>query len=131
MKSVIKIITIVLTGFLVIPGCHKVADLPYYSKGTKPQLTASSSSIAPAIADSNKTVLTLTWTDPKYATDSNHVKFTIEVDSAGKNFANAATKTVTKALTTSFTGRDLNSILLNYGYQLGSPVKLDIRVVSS
>ena len=122
----------VILGFLIIPGCTKVADLPYYSNGSAPDLGVSPSVvIAPTAADANKTVLTLNWTDPKYATDSNHVKFTIEIDSAGRNFSKATTKTVTKALTSSFTGRELNTILLNYGYALGKPVKLDLRVTSS
>jgi hypothetical protein len=76
-------------------------------------------------------VLILNWSDPKYATDSNNVKFIIEIDSAGRNFSKAFTKTVTKSLTASFTGRELNTILLNYGYKLGSPIKLDVRVTSS
>lgn len=122
----------VILGFLIVPGCTKVADLPYYSNGSAPDLGVSPSVvIAPTAADANKTVLTLNWTDPKYATDSNHVKFTIEIDSAGRNFSKETTKTVTKALTSSFTGRELNTILLNYGYALGKPVKLDLRVTSS
>jgi starch-binding outer membrane protein SusE/F len=132
MKSTINILTMVILGFLIIPGCTKVADLPYYSNGTAPDLGVSPSVvIAPAAADSNKTVLTLKWSDPKYATDSSHVKFIIEIDSAGRNFAKATTKTVTKTLTSSFTGRELNTILLNYGYALGKAVKLDLRVTSS
>lgn len=131
MKSTINIIMMAFIGFVVIPGCQKVAELPYYSNGTAPDLGASSVNIVPTVADSNKTVLTLTWSDPKYATDSNNVKFVIEIDSAGKNFAKAATKTVMKSLSATFTGRELNTILVNYGYTLGSPVKLDVRVTSS
>ena len=117
-------------GF-IITSCDKVDTLPTYSKGSAPDLGVSSVSIVPAIADSNKAVLTLNWSDPKYATDSNHVKYLIEIDSAGRNFSKEVTKTVTKTLTTSFTGRELNTILLNYGYSLGTPIKLDVRVTSS
>lgn len=132
MKSKINIIIMVILGFLIIPGCTKVADLPYYTNGTAPDLGVSPSVvIAPTAADSAKTVLTLKWSDPNYATDSNHVKFLIEIDSAGRNFSKATTKTVTKALTSSFTGRELNTIVLNYGYALGKAVKLDLRVTSS
>ena len=91
-------------GF-IITSCDKVDTLPTYSKGSAPDLGVSSVSIVPAIADSNKAVLTLNWSDPKYATDSNHVKYLIEIDSAGRNFSKEVTKTVTKTLTTSFTGR--------------------------
>jgi starch-binding outer membrane protein SusE/F len=132
MKSKINVLIMVILGFLIVPGCTKVAELPYYPTGTAPDLGVTPSTvIAPTPADSSKTVLTLNWSDPKYATDSNHVKFIIEIDSTGKNFAKATTRTVTKALTSSFTGRELNTILLNYGYTLGKPVKLDLRVTSS
>lgn len=117
-------------GF-IITSCDKVDTLPLYSKGSAPDLGVSSVSIVPAVADSNKAVLTLTWSDPKYGTDSSHVKYIIEIDSAGKNFSKEFTKEVTKTLTTSFTGRELNTILLNYGYSLGTPIKLDVRVTSS
>jgi len=131
MKSTLNIIIIALLGLLVIPGCQKVEQLPYYSNGTAPDLGVSSVNVVPTVADSNKAVLTLTWSDPKYATDSTHRKFVIEIDSAGKNFARATTKTVMTSLSTSFTGRELNTILMNYGYSLGTPVKLDVRVTSS
>jgi starch-binding outer membrane protein SusE/F len=132
MKSKINILIIVILGFLIMPGCTKVAELPYYASGTAPDLGVSPSAIiTPTPADSTKTVLTLNWTDPKYAADSDHVKFIIEIDTTGKNFGKATTKTVTKTLTSSFTGRELNTILLNYGYALGKAVKLDVRVTSS
>lgn len=131
MRSIINIFFL-LTGLtFFVTSCDKVDTLPQYSKGTAPDLGVSSVSIVPAVADSNKPVLTLTWSDPKYATDSSHVKYIIEIDSAGKNFSKEFTKEVTKTLTTSFTGRELNTMLLNYGYSLGSPIKLDVRVTSS
>jgi hypothetical protein len=117
---------------LLISSCDKIDTVAEHPKGTAPDLgVLPSTTIAPAIGDSNKTVLTLNWTDPKYATDSNHVKFIVEIDSAGRNFSKETTIIVRKALTSSFTGRDLNAILLNYGYTLGKPVKLDVRVKSS
>jgi starch-binding outer membrane protein SusE/F len=120
-------------GLGFITSCTKMEDSPLasYSKGTAPDLGVNSVNIAPTVADSNKAVLTLNWSDPKYATDSSRVKFIVEIDSAGKNFSKAATRTLSNTLTTSFTGRDLNTILVNYGYTLGQAVKLDVRVTSS
>lgn len=131
MKSTLNSFIIALLGLLVITSCNKVKDLPYYSKGNAPDLGVSATSVTPALADSSKSILTLTWTDPKYATDSSHVKFVIEIDTAKGSFAKPFTRTVTKVLSTSFTGRDLNTIVLNYGYSLGKPVNVDIRVRSS
>jgi starch-binding outer membrane protein SusE/F len=117
-------------GFL-ISSCDKIDTVAQHPKGTTPDLGVNSTTLAPAVADSNKPVLVLNWSDPKYATDSSHVKFIIEIDSAGRNFSKATTRTVTKTLSSSFTGRELNAILLNYGYTVGKAVKLDVRVKSS
>jgi starch-binding outer membrane protein SusE/F len=116
---------------LLISSCDKMDTVAQHPKGTTPDLGVNSVTLAPAVSDSNKPVLILNWSDPKYATDSSHVKFVIEIDSAGRNFSKATTRTVTQTLSSSFTGRELNAILLNYGYTLGKPVKLDVRVKSS
>jgi len=123
------LIVMVLTFFLT--ACEKIADLPNHNLGNPVTLTPSTTTLTPQIADSSKTVLTLNWTYPNYATDTANMKYIVEIDSTGRNFAKEVTKTITKNLSTTYTGRDLNTILLNYGYSLGSPVKLDVRVTSS
>lgn len=131
MRSIIKLLLIItgITAFL--SSCDKVADLPFYGTGTSPSLAISSTNIAPLAADSDKVALTLTWTDAKYATDVTNVKYTIEIDSAGKNFSNPASKVVIGKLSTTFTAKELNIILLNRGYTINSTVGLDVRVTSS
>lgn len=94
-------------------------------------LTASTTAVAPQMADSNNVALTLNWTYPNHATDSGNIKYTIEIDSTGKNFATATTRVVTKSLTTSFAAKELNNILLAYGYAFDVPVDMDVRVTSS
>ena len=131
MRKIFNFILFILGAITFLTSCDKIDALPNYPKGKAPDLGVNSVNIAPAVADSNKPVLILNWSDPKYATDSSHVKFVIEIDSAGRNFSKAFTKTVTKAFTASFTGRELNTILLNYGYTTGKAVKLDVRVKSS
>lgn len=131
MRSIINFF-LLLTGIaLLIASCTKVEPLPLYSNGIAPDLSVNATSFAPAVADSNKPLLVLNWTDPKYATDSSHVKYVIEIDTAKGSFAKPFTRTITTGRTTSFTGRDLNSLVLNYGYTLGRPVNLDFRVKSS
>jgi hypothetical protein len=58
-------------------------------------LVVRSVQFAPALADSNKTVVTFNWTNPKYANDSITTKYILEIDSSGRNFAKENTKTVT------------------------------------
>lgn len=130
MKNIPKIIFLasLIFGFI---ACDKVDDLPFYKNGTVPELSASTNTVAPAPADSNNTVLTLTWSNAKYATDSNNVKYIVEIDSSGKSFANAYSKTVSGSTSTSFTAKELNTILLNKGYSFGAAADMDVRIISS
>lgn len=131
MRAIFKTLLAATALATVMVACDKVGDLPHFNNGTAPVLTASSSSIAPLPADSNNVALTLTWTSPNYATDSSHTKFTIEIDSSGKNFSRAVTKEVVGALKTTYTAKELNNILLGFGYPFNVPVDMDVRVVSS
>ena len=115
----------------VIAGCRKVEDLPYYDKGKAVTLTASKTTIAPAAADSTNNVVTFSWTNPEYATDSTNQKFILEIDSAGRNFSKKVTSVVTGTLNTGFTGQQLNNILAGFGFAPGQTFSFDIRVISS
>lgn len=131
MKSLIKsllLATIIATGFA---ACDKVDSLPYYGNGMAPVLSASATTIAPAPADSNNTALVLSWTYPEYATDSSNIKYIIEIDSTGKNFAKAVSKEVVGVLTTSYLAKELNNLLLGFGYEFNKPVDMDVKVTSS
>lgn len=131
MRSIIKLLLLVAGAGIVFSACNKVGDLPHYGNGTAPVLTASATDIAPAPADSLKEVLTLNWTSAKYATADKNMKYTIEIDSTGKNFANPGRIVVNGALTRNILARELNDILLAKGYAFNVPVDMDVRVVSS
>lgn len=131
MKSILKIGTFFTAIVLLLAACSKVDDLPFYGRGTAPVLTASGTSIAPAPADSNNVALTLNWTAPNYATDSNNVKYTIEIDSTGKTFSKAHAKVVSGTTSATYTAKELNDILLAKGYAFGVPVSMDVRLTSS
>ena len=130
MKNIFKLLfaAILLTTF---GACKKIADLPHYGNGAAPTLTASTTTIAPTAADSSKTVLTLSWSNPKYATDSSHQKFIVEMDSAGRNFTHEISFEVDGPLNVSFTGNQLNNVLAGFGFSPGSPFSVDIRLTSS
>ncbi|HVE61530.1 MAG TPA: SusE domain-containing protein [Chitinophagaceae bacterium] len=130
MKYFLKIL-LLATTLTALTNCSKVDELPFFEAGTAPVLSASATTIAPAPADSNKVALTLSWTNPNHATDSTNYKFVIEIDSTGKNFSNVATKVVNGGSGTSFTAKELNSILLARGYAFNIPVDMDVRVISS
>lgn len=131
MKPVIKILSLLAVMAISFMACHKVDDLPHYDNGSAPVLTASSATVAPAPADSNNVALTLNWTYPDYATDTNNIKYVVEIDSTGKNFANASSKQIVGSLNTSFLAKELNAILLGFGYAFNKPVDMDVKVTSS
>lgn len=131
MKPVIKILSLLAVTAISFMACHKVDDLPHYDNGSAPVLTASSATVAPAPADSNNVALTLNWTYPDYATDTNNIKYVVEIDSTGKNFANASTKQIIGTLSTSFLAKELNTMLLGFGYVFNKPVDMDVKVTSS
>jgi hypothetical protein len=131
MRSIINFAFLLAGATFLFVGCEKVAELPNYKLGHPVTLTPSATSLTPGVADSSKNVLTLNWTFPQYATDSANMKYIVEIDSTGRGFAKEVTFTQAKTLSKAFTGRDLNTILLNYGSTVGTPVKLDMRVTSS
>jgi starch-binding outer membrane protein SusE/F len=127
----IRIIWVMAFFALAIAACEKVADLPFYAPGNAPELTASATTIAPAPADSNNTVLTLNWSNPEYATDSANQKFIVEIDSAGRSFAKARSWVKSGERSISFTAKELNTLMLDYGFEFNKPYSLDVRVTSS
>src|SRR5687768_7545911 len=131
MKYLNKFLFLSTIVTLLFTACRKVDNLPFYGKGTAVTLTSSTNAVSPTPADSATGVITFSWTNPNYSTDSATYKFILEIDSAGRNFAKKTTKEVIGQLSTTLTGKELNTILLNYGFALGVPHSLDVRVVSS
>ncbi len=131
MKKILSILLTSAAAVFLFAGCSKVADLPQYEKGSAVTLTANKTSVVATAADSSTNVVTFNWTSPKYASDTSSYKFLLQFDSTGRNFSQASTVEVKGNLTTFLTGRDLNNMLLNYGFNLGTPYTLDIRVISS
>jgi hypothetical protein len=112
-------------------ACTKTDTLPFYASGTAPTLSSDVTAVAPAPSDSDNVVLTLSWSDPGYATDASTVKYLIQIDSSGGDFSNAATRVVSGNLSAPFVAKDLNAILLGFGFQFDVQYSIDIRIISS
>ena len=112
-------------------ACDKVDDLPFYNNGAASVLSSSSLTFNSTAADSNKVALTLSWTNPKYASDSASYKYIVQIDSSGRNFSKAVSKTVIGSLSTSFLAKEINAILLGFGFAFNTPYDIDVRVLSS
>lgn len=131
MKNLNKYLSLAAVLMLIVSACHKVEDLPYYEEGKSVALSADKTAVAPTPADSIANVITFSWTNPEYKQDSSLYKYILEIDSTGRNFSKEATKIVVGARTVSLTGKELNAILLQYGFALGQPYDLDVRITSS
>ena len=116
MKNIFKLLLLLIGIMVVCSSCKKTDHLPFYNNGTPSVLSSSVSVIAPVVADSNKAALTLSWTSPKYATDSANQKFIIAIDSSGRNFSKEKTIVVNVALSKTNIATDLNAILLGLGF---------------
>jgi starch-binding outer membrane protein SusE/F len=131
MKNSLKLLSLGWVLVLTVLACTKVADLPFYDRGRAVTLTTSFTTVVSTQADSNRNVVSFSWTNPQHATDSSNYKFVLSIDSAGRSFAREVTKTVMGARSTTLTGRELNNILLNYGFAVGRPHTLEVKVTSS
>ena len=131
MKNILKVCLCFLASGTIIYACDKKDKLPFYPHGTASTLSSDVTSVAPAYTDSNAVVLTLTWTYPNYSTDSNTVKYLVQMAPAGTNFAEPSTREVTGATSTSYTGADIDALLLGFGVPINTPFDLEARVVSS
>ena len=131
MKRITTIFFNTLLAALLLTACEKAEDLPFYENGAAPAATASASTIAPLPADSLAAGLTINWSNPGYATDSATYKYVVEIDRAGNNFQNPAQRVVSGTLSTTYLNKELNNILLDKGFEFGTPYDMEVRVISS
>lgn len=131
MKQILKFSMAALAMVTAITACEKIDDLPVYGNGNAVTLSVTPATVAPALADSINNVVSFSWSNPNYATDSSRYKFILEIDSAGRNFSKKATRTVVAGYSTSLTARELNSIALDYGLALGTAYTMEARIISS
>jgi starch-binding outer membrane protein SusE/F len=125
-----KLFIVALSLLLGIIACTKVSNT-FYQNGNAPTLTGSTTTIAPTPSDSLSQVLSLSWTDPMYATTKGTEKYTIQFDSSGRNFSKAVNVVVSGVLTDTFTAKQINTIALGFGFFYNVTYSMDVRVVSS
>ena len=131
MKLFNKLSTLALAAVIGFTACEKADELPSFADGTAPVLSTPSATIAPPVADSNKVSVILNWTDPKFASDPKTFKYVIEIDSAGRNFSRAYTKTVIGKLTDSTIAKEFNNVMLAWGFEFNRAYDVDVRVTAS
>jgi len=131
MKWIKNIIGLTALASLVLSSCDKEGDLPFYNEGKAVTVGTSTNSVAASATDSQKVVLTVNWDSPNYATDEDNYKFLVQVDSAGRDWSKAVTREVMGEFTTEFTAKELNDIMLGFGFDFNKKYGLQLRVLSS
>jgi hypothetical protein len=127
--SIALFVTSMIT--LGIMACTKMTTNPYFSNGKTPVLSLSTTTIVPTPGDSSNNVLMLSWTNPRYATDSATELYTIQIDSSGRNFSKAVNIPVSGALGDTFTAKQINTIALGFGFSYNVAYHMDVRLISS
>lgn len=134
MKYFSKLLMAMIATIAIFSACDKLdpnEGIPVYQLGSSPVLSSSTATVALTLADTSRSVVGFTWTNPKYSNDSATTKYILEIDTTGKNFAKENTKIVIGSLSRSLTGRELNAVLLNLGFKLNTAQTIDVRLISS
>jgi len=137
MRTFLKFSLLMLAVSFLMYSCEKEENKLYYTGGTAPALSTTAATDTVSYVNADKTVLTLSWTNPDYmfttGISSLDVNYNIEIDTVGSNFTNPAKKviTVSKDLSYSFKSSELNDIMLNQ-LTLGAGMmhNLEFRVIS-
>ncbi|HUB59337.1 MAG TPA: SusE domain-containing protein [Puia sp.] len=130
-KKILNFSFIVGMGAIGMVACEKKMTNQFFADGSTPTMKVSTTTLAPAPADSTTDVLAISWTNPHYATDSATELYTIQIDSSGRNFSKAVSIQISGALSDSLTAKQINTIALDFGFSYNVAYNMDIRVISS
>lgn len=134
MKNIIQFLSLALTAVLVLVACQKKAEpLPFYETGSGTDLALSTNAVNLSAANAAQNVVTFSWGDPKFATDTANYKYVVEIAPKGSDFANAHAITKIGGINGSsgITGAALNNAMVAWGLPLGTASDLDVRLISS
>jgi hypothetical protein len=138
MKNLLSISSILF--LMALCSCEKVENKVFYEGGTAPVIAASTDNPQLEAETENDPAITFRWTNPNYrfttGVSSQDVTYTLEFDTLGGNFTSKAkhSKVLSKELSYTFTGKELNAILGNSMLLQIDPRReyiIEARVISS
>lgn len=141
MKNILKILGLSSWMLVALWSCKKDENKDFFLGGTNPVLTAQintgADSVHMSFADSAKTAILFSWTNPNYkfttGVSSQNVNYQLQIDTAGDNFnpANTAVISISQDLGYNLLESQLNDIMLNtLGLAVGVPHQMETKVVS-
>lgn len=137
MKNTIQKTLFAALLVLLVVSCKKEETKVYFEGGTAPVLSASSSAITLSSLIKNEKAIAFEWTNPNYnfttGISSQDVSYLVQIDKAGANFASPVKQEVSiaKALGTSMTVNEFNTLLTKMELASDEPHNIEIRVISS
>lgn len=138
MKKLIKQLFFPFLLGAIFVSCKKDENKVFFEGGSSPLLTASATGpFVLDILDKNDPLITFSWTDPAYnfttGLSSQDVYYTIQIDSATKNFSSSslAEISVPRDLSKTLTQGELNAKLLALGIPDAVAGDVEIRVKST
>lgn len=129
MKTRIQILYILSLFSLVLFSCEKDEDRVTLQPGAPSALTATSSTLVLDKADASKDAVTISWTPTNFGFDA-AVKYTLQIDKKGNNFAAPKTVDLANGLQKKYTVSELNSLLGQLEIVPGNAGQIEMRVKS-
>ncbi|EOR93459.1 hypothetical protein ADIARSV_3398 [Arcticibacter svalbardensis MN12-7] len=118
MKKIFKNIGIITLTMLVFASCKKDEEKLSVTAGESPALAVSTNTLVLTPATASDTVITfswnkqeVTWSTPANATDIS--TYTLQIDSAGQNFASSYDVDFTGFVKEKYTGADFNALMVS------------------
>lgn len=129
MKNWINKTFMFVLASLTLMSCEKDEDMVFVSEGTTPVLSSSSNNIVLTEDNAAENAVTFKWDASDFGYKA-AVAYTIQIDTAGDNFASAPYDIVMGSeLEKSYTVEELNSLLtkLEYEPEVAQDLKLRVR----
>jgi hypothetical protein len=135
MKNILRVSSYFFLLAVVLFSCKKDEHQVVFQGGKNPVLTASTTAdMVLNINNKDAVAEIFTWTNPDYkfntGSSSQDVTYTLQFDTAGKNFTSAGIqeRSIGNDLSVTLTVKDLNSFLSKMELVAGRPYNMEIRV---
>jgi starch-binding outer membrane protein SusE/F len=130
MKSWINKCFILFFASLTLMSCEKDEEMVFVNEqGTAPALKATSSNMVLTKENASQDATTISWSASDFGFNA-AVKYTLQVDKKGSNFANAKTIELGPALNKKYTVAELNKLAIQLGLKPNTAGDIEFRVKS-
>jgi len=121
-----------ILAILLLAACSEESIGPVVKIGNLPAITSPSANASFVLKEetANNEFATFTWTGADFGFDAG-VSYSLEMDLAGKNFAEPVVLGTLNGLTLSTTNGKINGILLAKGVPAGEPINVELRVAAT